>query len=137
MSQVKDYITKNIETVNVEENLETLAKKMAKQDIGFLPVLDNGNYVGVITDRDIVIKGVAQSLNTAQQVMTKDVVTGYSEMETDEAVNLLQKHNIYRLLIVDDNKITGVVTLGDLGKENADQLIGKVVSTVSDSNSNN
>lgn len=69
--------------------------------------------------------------------MTKDVVTGYSEMETDEAVNLLQKHNIYRLLIVDDNKITGVVTLGDLGKENADQLIGKVVSTVSDSNSNN
>lgn len=59
MSQVKDYITKNIETVNVEENLETLAKKMAKQDIGFLPVLDNGNYVGVITDRDIVIKGVA------------------------------------------------------------------------------
>ncbi|WP_039067983.1 CBS domain-containing protein [Staphylococcus shinii] len=137
MSQVKDYITKNIETVNVEENLETLAKKMAKQDIGFLPVLDNGNYVGVITDRDIVIKGVAQSLNTAQQVMTKDVVTGYSEMGTDEAVNLLQKHNIYRLLIVDDNKITGVVTLGDLGKENADQLIGKVVSTVSDSNSNN
>ncbi|MGY0412005.1 CBS domain-containing protein [Staphylococcus sp. mip270_02] len=137
MSQVKDYITKNIETVNVEENLETLAKKMAKQDIGFLPVLDNGNYVGVITDRDIVIKGVAQSLNTAQQVMTKNVVTGDSEMETDEAVNLLQKHNIYRLLIVDDNKITGVVTLGDLGEENAEQLIGKVVSKVSDSNSNN
>lgn len=137
MSQVKDYITKNIETVNVEENLETLAKKMAKQDIGFLPVLDNGNYVGVITDRDIVIKGVAQNLNTAQEIMTKDVVTGHSEMETDEVINLLQKHNIYRLLIVDDNKIIGVVTLGDLGKENTDQLIGKVVSTISDSNSNN
>lgn len=58
-------------------------------------------------------------------------------MEVDQVIELLQKHQIYRLLIVDDNKITGVVTLGDLGKENADQCISKVVSSISEANDNN
>lgn len=54
MSQLKDYITKNVETVDVRENLQALAKKMAKQNVGFLPVLENGNYVGVITDETLL-----------------------------------------------------------------------------------
>jgi CBS domain-containing protein len=137
MSQLKDYITKNVETVDVRENLQALAKKMAKQNVGFLPVLENGNYVGVITDRDIVVNGVAKNLDTAEEIMTKNVITGNSDMEVDQVIELLQKHQIYRLLIVDDNKITGVVTLGDLGKENADQRISKVVSSISEANDNN
>ncbi|WP_271399535.1 CBS domain-containing protein [Staphylococcus nepalensis] len=137
MSQLKDYITKNVETVDVRENLQALAKKMAKQNVGFLPVLENGNYVGVITDRDIVVNGVAKNLDTAEEIMTKNVITGNSDMEVDQVIELLQKHQIYRLLIVDDNKITGVVTLGDLGKENADQCISKVVSSISEANDNN
>lgn len=137
MSQLKDYITKNVETVDVKENLQALAKKMAKQNVGFLPVLENGNYVGVITDRDIVVNGVAKNLDTAEEIMTKNVITGNSDMEVDQVIELLQKHQIYRLLIVDDNKITGVVTLGDLGKENADQRISKVVSSISEANDNN
>lgn len=137
MSQLKDYITKNVETVDVRENLQALAKKMAKQNVGFLPVLENGNYVGVITDRDIVVNGVAKNLDTAEEIMTKNVITGNSDMEVDQVIELLQKHQIYRLLIVDDNKITGVVTLGDLGKENADQRLSKVVSSISEANDNN
>lgn len=137
VSQLEDYITTNVETVNVSENLQTLAQKMVKQDIGFLPVVDNGNYVGVITDRDIVTKGVAENLSTAEEIMTKNVVTGSENTSVDDATNLMENHNIYRLLIVDDDKVTGVVSLSDLGSKNAEQLIGKIVSDISSSDDNN
>lgn len=137
MSQLEDYITTNVETVNVSENLQTLAQKMVKQDIGFLPVVDNGNYVGVITDRDIVTKGVAENLSTAEEIMTKNVVTGSENTSVDDATKLMENHNIYRLLIVDDDKVTGVVSLSDLGSKNAEQLIGKIVSDISNSDDNN
>lgn len=137
VSQLEDYITTNVETVNVSENLQTLAQKMVKQDIGFLPVVDNGNYVGVITDRDIVTKGVAENLSTAEEIMTKNVVTGSENTSVDDATKLMENHNIYRLLIVDDDKVTGVVSLSDLGSKNAEQLIGKIVSDISNSDDNN
>ena len=137
MAQLKEYMTQEIVTSDVEENLKALAEKMANSEVGFLPIIQNGNYVGVITDRDIVVKGVANNHTKAEDIMTKDIVTGSSDMDVDEAAKLMQKHHIYRLLIVDDNTIQGVVTLGDLGVENAEDLVGNTVSEVSKGKENN
>ncbi|MGX5789585.1 CBS domain-containing protein [Staphylococcus equorum] len=137
MAQLKEYMTQEIVTSDVEENLQALAQKMANSEIGFLPIVQNGNYVGVITDRDIVVKGIANDHTKAEDIMTKDIVTGSSDMDVDKAAKLMQKHHIYRLLVVDDSTIQGIVTLGDLGVENAEKLIGNTVSEVSEGKQNN
>ncbi|MBB2509081.1 Hypoxic response protein 1 [Staphylococcus cohnii subsp. cohnii] len=137
MVQLKEYMTQDIVTSDVEENLQALAQKMANSAIGFLPIVQNGNYVGVITDRDIVVKGLANDHTKAEDIMTKDIITGSSDMDVDEAANMMQQNHIYRLLVVDDNTIQGVVTLGDLGVENAENLIGNTVSEVSKGKENN
>ncbi|MCD8787426.1 CBS domain-containing protein [Staphylococcus gallinarum] len=137
MTQIKQFLTKNIKTADVEEDIKSLAKKMSNSDIGFLPILQNGNYVGVITDRDLVVKGLAKDLNKAEDIMTKDVVTGSSDLDVEDAVELMKKNNIYRLLIIDDHEIQGVVSLGDLGTKDAENLIANTVSKISKEEDNN
>uniref|UniRef100_UPI0039F65240 CBS domain-containing protein n=1 Tax=Staphylococcus gallinarum TaxID=1293 RepID=UPI0039F65240 len=137
MTQIKQFLTKNIKTADVEEDIKSLAKKMSNSDIGFLPILQNGNYVGVITDRDLVVKGLAKDLNKAEDIMTKDVVTGSSDLDVEDAVGLMKKNNIYRLLIIDDHEIQGVVSLGDLGTKDAENLIANTVSKISKEEDNN
>lgn len=137
MKQVKQFLTKEVATANAEEDIKSLAKKMANSDIGFLPIIQNGNYIGVITDRDLVVKGLANDLNKAEDIMTKEVVTGNSNMDIEDAIELMQKNNIYRLLIVDEHEIQGVVSLGDLGVKNVENLISNTVSKISKENENN
>lgn len=137
MAKLKEYMTQEIVTSHEEENLQALAQKMANSEVGFLPIVENGNYVGVITDRDIVVKGLANDYTKAGDIMTTNIVTGSSDMDVDEAAKLMQKHHIYRLLVVDDSTIQGIVTLGDLGIENAEELVGNTVSEVSKGNQNN
>lgn len=137
MAQLKEYMTGDIVTSDAEENLQSLAQKMSNSTIGFLPIVQNGKYVGVITDRDIVVKGIANDHTKAEDIMTKDIVTGSSDMAADEAAKLMQQHHIYRLLVVDNNTIQGVVTLSDLGVEDAENLIGNTVSEVSKGKENN
>lgn len=137
MPQIKEHMTQNLVTADAEENLQSLAQKMANSDVGFLPIIKNGNYVGVVTDRDIVVKGLANDQTKAEYIMTRNVVTGSLDMEADEAASLMKKHHIYRLLIVDDNTIQGIVTLGDLGVKNAENLVGNIVSEISKGKENN
>lgn len=137
MPQLKEHMTQNIVTSDAEENLQSLAQKMANSDVGFLPIIQNGNYVGVVTDRDIVVKGLANDQTKADNIMTQNIVTGSSDMDVEEATSLMQKHHIYRLLIVDDNTIQGIVTLGDLGVKNAEILVGNTVSEISKGKENN
>ncbi|WP_436938770.1 CBS domain-containing protein [Staphylococcus xylosus] len=137
MAQLKDYLTREIVTSDVEENLTSIAQKMAETEVGFLPILQHTSYVGVITDRDIVVKGLANNQTKAGDIMTTNIVTASSEMNIKEATSLMEEHRIYRLLVVDDQQIQGIVTLGDLGVEKATQLIGQTVSKIFKEQDNN
>ncbi len=140
MAILKEYMTPTIECSKASDNLNTLAKQMEEKNVGFIPVVENGKYAGVVTDRDIVIKGLAKGSAEdvkAENIMTENVVTGYPDMEVEEAARLMQDHQIKRLLVVEDEAVNRVVTLGDLGVENADQVAGDIVSEVSKGQSNN
>ena len=137
MVQLKDCLTREIVTSDVEENLTSIAEKMAETAVGFLPILQHTNYVGVITDRDIVVKGLANNQTKAGDIMTTNIVTANSEMTIKEAVSLMEEHHIYRLLVVDDYLIQGIVTLRDLGIDGDKQLVGKTVSEISKGQDNN
>ncbi|WP_082232191.1 CBS domain-containing protein [Halobacillus massiliensis] len=140
MSVVKDYMTSNLASCNASDDLQTLAKHMKEQDVGFIPLVENDRYVGVVTDRDIVVKGLAKGSPDnikASDVMTENVVTGYPDMDVQEAARLMQDHQIKRLLVIENDSIQGVVSLGDIGIEGANEVAADIVSEVSKGKGNN
>ncbi|WP_018923541.1 CBS domain-containing protein [Salsuginibacillus kocurii] len=140
MSVVKEYMTPKVREASSSDDLATLAKHMRDEDVGFVPVAEDDKYVGVVTDRDIVVKGLAKGSSDqvkASDIMTRKVITGTTNMEVEEAARLMQEHQIKRLLVVENSTVEGVVTLGDLGYEGATEVAANVVREVSKGAANN
>lgn len=136
MTKLQEIMTKDVITAKPSDELVTLAKDMEKHDVGFLPIEDN-KFLGVVTDRDIVVKGIAKNTNfsnvQAEQIMTVNVITGNSEMDVEEASQLMQNHQISRLLVVDNDQLKGVVSLGDMAiteQAHADKAAEEALSEI-------
>lgn len=137
MTLLKDIMSKQADYLAPNASLQSASTQMQKGDMGFLPIKENGILIGVVTDRDITIRGVAKGLDpnaTIDKVMTKKVV---SMLETDSiamAAILMQEKQIRRLVILDKNKgIVGIVSLSDIAtKYNDIDLCGKIICTVSE-----
>ncbi|MFZ4453690.1 CBS domain-containing protein [Salibacterium aidingense] len=137
---LKDVMSPNPVSSNATDELTTVSKKMKEEDVGFIPVKEDDKYAGVVTDRDIVVNGLAKGSAEnvqASDVMTENIVTGPPDMEVEEAARLMQEHQIKRLLVMEDKEVKGVATLGDLGVENAVETAGNVIHDVSKGNGNN
>ncbi|MBM7554842.1 CBS domain-containing protein [Thalassobacillus pellis] len=140
MSIIKDYMSTSLATCNPSDNLATLAKHMKEEDVGFIPIVENDKYVGVVTDRDIVVRGLAKGTADnihASDIMTEKVITGSPDMDVEEAARLMQEHQIKRLMVVEKDRFSGVVSLGDLGIEGADEVAADIVSELSKGKGNN
>ena len=115
--RIKDVMTKNVTTVTPEDTIETVAKLMQQYDVGSIPVCEGQNVVGIITDRDIVLRCVSNGADCKRLVkdyMTKNPVTTDPSMEISNAVNMMSEKQIRRLPVVENNCISGMVALGDL-----------------------
>lgn len=124
MRTVKEVMTKDPETVTLQDNVYEVAVKMRDYDTGFIPVVDNEedrNLIGVITDRDLVIRGYAakHSGSTAvKEVMSTEIQTVSEDTSVDEAADLMASHQIRRLAVISGKKLIGVVSIGDLAVRN-------------------
>lgn len=117
--QLKDIMTSNVESVSTTTPLSEAARLMATHDVGFLPVIDSNGVVGVVTDRDIMIRAIADGADPNQThvgtVMTRDVHSLSEDTSVEEGARLMKKKQIRRLLVKGSNdRIVGVVSLGDL-----------------------
>jgi CBS domain-containing protein len=140
MSKVRDYMSTHVQTADANAELSTIAQLMKKEDVGFIPLVEEKEYVGIITDRDIVVKGLAEGdveQKKASDIMTKEVVTATPDTAIEEAARIMQEHQVRRLLVVDEGKINGVVSLGDFGVENAADIAGEIVRETSKGKGNN
>jgi CBS domain-containing protein len=136
MAKVKDIMTKNPEFVKPETNVKQAAEKMASLDVGFLPVGDQSNPVGVITDRDIVLRCVAEGKNPEdvliKDIMTKDIKHLSEDSSIEEAGRIMSQNKIRRTLVVDkNNRTVGVISLGDLSVDGNMDEGGKTLREVS------
>jgi CBS domain-containing protein len=107
----------DVVTVTPQDNLYEAAVKMREHDIGFVPVVDGRKLIGVITDRDLVIRGLADKHSgstSVTEVMSDDVLTVTPNLSVDEAVTLMASMQIRRLPVVEDGELRGIVALGDL-----------------------
>ena len=119
--KVREIMTTEVATAQPDSTLEEVASMMKEEDTGAIPVLDEDQLVGIITDRDISIKVVAAGSNPQQTLvgdhMTADPVTGTPEMSDRAALDLMGQHKIRRLPVVENGRLVGVVSLGDFALE--------------------
>lgn len=133
--KVSQAMSDDVETVRPETTLKDAAKKMADLDLGFLPVADDERLVGMITDRDIAVRAVAQGKDPAK-TKVKDVVTGrvlycFDDSDVEEALNDLARLQIRRMPIVDrDKRLVGVLSLADIAIKHDSERAGMALEAV-------
>jgi CBS domain-containing protein len=135
--QVKEIMTKNFEMINSTDSLTEAAKKMKSLNVGVLPVREGNKVIGIITDRDIVVRGVAENKEpaeeSAKEIMSAEIARCSSEDSVEEASRIMKENQVRRLLVLDkDNTPVGIVSLGDIAaKTESDQLAGQTLEGVS------
>jgi CBS domain-containing protein len=135
--QLKEIMTRKVKTVRPDSTLTEAANIMLAEDVGSLPVSDDAKIVGIVTDRDITIRGTAKGLDPKQtkvsEVMTRDIHTCPAGYDVKEASKLMEDKQIRRLVIMDtDDRPIGIVSLGDLALHVRDeQLSGETLREIS------
>ena len=133
--QVSELMTRDVRIASPEDSLEHAAKMMAEIDAGVLPVGENDRLVGMITDRDIAIRAVAEGRDpremTVRDAMTCNVSFCYADDSVESAAQLMEEKQIRRLPVFDrgSGRAIGIVSLGDLAvRHRDDRLSGEVPS---------
>ncbi len=129
MAKVKDFMTSDVITIGSQAMVSEAARLMRDHDIGLVAVVDGGDLKGVVTDRDIVIKGVAGGMHDAPvaTVLSSNVISLGLEDDADDAEKRMSEHNVRRLPVVDRGQVVGMVSVGDLAVRSNDKLAGKVM----------
>jgi CBS domain-containing protein len=121
--KIKDIMSRDISCVSSEDSIAQAAKLMKEHNVGSVPVCNNKKLVGIITDRDIILRSVAEGQNSNQNnvsdIMSSNLVVGNPEMNADDAAKLMSSKKVRRLPIVDNNNLVGIVALGDISLEPA------------------
>jgi len=135
--QAKDLMTKGVECVSPEDTLEVAARKMKSLDVGPMPVCDHDRVVGMLTDRDIVVRAVAEGKDTrtarVREAMTVEVIYCFEDNDTEDVAKLMEDHLVRRVLVMNrDKRLVGIVSLGDLATEGRKKQVGEVLQEVSE-----
>jgi len=133
---IRDVMTPNPRTISLQDSIQNAARIMRDEDTGVVPVVDNGKAVGVITDRDIVVRAVAedrQMNRPVRDIVTTDLVAARPDMSTREASELMSEHQVRRLPVVEGDRLVGIVSIGDIAvKEGRDSRVGDTLQHISE-----
>jgi CBS domain-containing protein len=128
---VKDVMTDSLETVEPSDSAADAAKKMASADAGAVVVVDGDELKGILTDRDIVVKAVAEGKDPSdvkvEEICSSDTTTVEPDADIDQAIELMRDKKVRRLPVVDDDKPVGIVSIGDLAEaRDSDSALGAI-----------
>lgn len=135
--QVSEIMTRDVETIPPEASLQQAAAAMEALGVGSLPVCDGKRLVGAITDRDIVVRGVAAGISPidglVSDCMTEDIVYAFCDEEADEVLERMKTLQIRRLAVLDrDKTLAGIISLGDIATEPRAAALGTVGAAVAE-----
>jgi len=119
--KISEIMTTNVECVSPDSSLTELASKMKTLDVGFLAICENDRLAGTVTDRDIVIRGLAggRDVNTAKarDIMTHEIFWSYEDDDVKDVAKKMRDKEVRRMLILNQEKrLVGVVSIGDIAK---------------------
>jgi CBS domain-containing protein len=133
---VREAMTSNPCTIDSDKPAAYAARMMRDEDVGIAPIVEGDRLVGVLTDRDIAVRVVAEGLDPDRvkvaEVASRDVVTLDPGQDLDEALRLLARHQVRRLPVVeDDGRVVGVLAQADVAREADERRTGEVVEQIS------
>ncbi len=138
MGIIKDIMSEDIECCSLLDNMYEVAVKMKELNVGAIPIVDEKRLVGMITDRDIVIRGVAEKnpgSTKVEKIMSDQLVTVTCDTTTNQAAKLMAEHQIRRLPVVEGDNLIGIVSLGDFATHQlTDEQAGNALSEISEQN---
>ena len=135
--KVRDVMHEGATWVEPNTSIGELARIMRDEDIGAIPIGENDRLIGMVTDRDIVVKGLIDGIDvatlTARDVMTGPILYCRANEDVEDAVRLMEEHEVRRLPVIDENKrMVGILALGDISSHAGRELSGEVIQAVSE-----
>jgi CBS domain-containing protein len=128
-------MTPGVSSVAPSDSVTKAAQAMQEQDVGSLPVVEGERVVGIVTDRDIVVRAVAKGVDpqtlTVGDVASSDLVTVEPDDDLDEALALMARHRVRRLPVVEDGRLVGVVAQADVALEAKEKDAGEMLADIS------
>jgi CBS domain-containing protein len=133
---IKDVMTSDPCSIDAGKSVAYAAKMMRDEDVGLAPIVEGDKLIGMLTDRDIAIRVVAEGKDpdqvTVREVASKQVVTIDPQQDLDEALRIMAKHQVRRLPVVEeDGRLVGVVAQADVAREGDDKETGQLVEEIS------
>jgi CBS domain-containing protein len=133
---VRDVMTPDPCTIDADKDVAYAAKMLKDEDVGVAPIVEGDQLVGVLTDRDIAIKVVAEGKDpkttNVRDVASKDIVTVDPQQDLDEVLRLMARHQVRRIPVVEeDGKVVGIVAQADIARTGDDTKTGELVEEIS------
>jgi CBS domain-containing protein len=133
---VRVVMTPNPRTVSPEQSVVEAARIMRDEDVGSLPVVEDDRLVGVVTDRDIVVRVIAEgrdpSSTSVGQIESRDVVAVTPDQDLDQALAEMARHQVRRLPVVEGDRLVGGVAQADVARKADEEKTGEVVEQISE-----
>lgn len=139
--QISEVMTANPQVAKPSDTIAEVARRMNEIDTGAIPVVEDGRILGIITDRDIVLRvvGEQRSFDTrVEEVMTTEVQTCRDDASIADVIFQMTDKQVRRILIVDGgDRLTGIVSLGDVAQEASSRKAGSILEDISEAPANN
>ena len=135
MATVREMMSGNPESIDADATVQDAARIMQDLNVGSVPVLAGGRVAGIVTDRDITIRVIAENRSPAKvpvrEIATADPLTVSPNTDVNTAAELMAKHQVRRLPVVDDGKLVGMLSLGDVSVEGDSREAGRAFKDIS------
>jgi CBS domain-containing protein len=134
---IREVMTRDVEVIRPNDTVRDAARKMRNLDVGPIPVCDGQRVQGMITDRDIVVRAIAEDMDPAQtrvaDVMSQGISYCFDDDEAEEVLERMEEEQLRRFIVVDrDKKLVGIVALADLAGEESGQRVSKALEGISE-----
>lgn len=140
METIREIMTDEVECCTLLDNVYEVALKMKELNVGAIPIVDQKKLVGMITDRDIVLRCIAEkhpASSKVEDIMSSQLITISPDAESKEAIKLMAEHQIRRLPVVENGELIGIVSLGDSAvREMTDDQAKVALTQISEQNYN-
>lgn len=133
--KVRDAMSRDPRSVGESTSAREAARLMKEQDVGSLPVVEDDRLVGIVTDRDIVVRGVANGSDVSslsvKDVASHEVSTVTPDEDLDEALRLMAQEQVRRLPVVEDDRLVGILAQADIARDADEKRVGETVEQIS------
>jgi CBS domain-containing protein len=135
-NSIRDVMTEDPRAIGKSASVVEAARLMREQDIGSLPITDDEKLVGMITDRDITTRVVAEAadpkITSVEDVYSRDLISIEPDKDLEEALGLMARHQVRRLPVVENDRLVGIVAQADIALRENETKTGELVEAISE-----